>query len=415
MSADMSIGARVFRACLFTNDEYVITAVQRVIPGVQLERDPGRAPAQADLYMWDLNLGTALPAALTEPSAEQQLILIVSQTKLETIPEHILAGACVLLTPINPFTLRTFIDLAARASQLREQMSQVDRLHSEREALIQYVLAANLKLQQYDQQRTEFLARALHDFRAPLIAVYGYCGLLADGQLGPVSSRQEELLRRMQASTKRVSRQADGMLELSLSGHVKRCPQRVPGDIEDTIAQAVNEVLPLALEKDIDLNVGVYPAETEFLFEPDQIAQLLVNLLENCCKFAPVGGVIKVRGYSIGWDFRSEHASGRWTLPGAEHNAYRIDVEDNGPGIQPHLLSSIFEQYVSHADGRHRSGGGLGLAICKMIASAHGGCIWATNAERGAVFSVVLPLHTAPLAASVKERQASYLPVHDTR
>jgi len=384
------------KTCLFTGDEQVITAVTRLVRDVQLQQNGTSAPGDADLYLWDLDMGTELPHAVVERVPDQQLLIIVSQTNLAAIPEDLLGRACALLKPISTFTLRAFIDLAAKTSELRKQRTEVDRLRSEREALIDYALAANLQLQEYDRQRTQFLARALHDLRAPLTALYGYCGLLADGHLGPVSNKQQELLRRMQATTKRMSRQTDAMFELSIAGNVTRRPQMVNGDIEETIAQALHEVFPLAQEKNLDVDFHMEAPEGRLLFAPEQIQQVLLNLLENCCKFSRTGGSVEVRGYSVGWDFASGHSGAGHGTAYRQKNAYRIDVEDNGPGIRPHLLSSIFEEYTSYAEGAERSGGGLGLAISRMIVSAHQGSILAANTDTGAVFSVVLPFHPRP-------------------
>jgi signal transduction histidine kinase len=72
-------------------------------------------------------------------------------------------------------------------------------------------------------------------------------------------------------------------------------------------------------------------------------------------------------------------------------NAYRIDVRDSGCGIPSEHIQSIFEEYTSYAGCKDRAGGGLGLAICRMIIDAHHGLIWAESGETGTQFSVVLP------------------------
>jgi K+-sensing histidine kinase KdpD len=74
-------------------------------------------------------------------------------------------------------------------------------------------------------------------------------------------------------------------------------------------------------------------------------------------------------------------------------SAYRVDVSDTGTGILPQHLEEVFEEYTSYSGSQDRSGGGLGLAICKMIVAAHGGQIWAENHSAGARLSFVLPLN----------------------
>jgi signal transduction histidine kinase len=82
---------------------------------------------------------------------------------------------------------------------------------------------------------------------------------------------------------------------------------------------------------------------------------------------------------------------GHGGLPPAA-TAYRIDVSDTGPGISAEQLEDLFEEHTSYGGSQDRSGGGLGLAICRMILKAHGGYIWAENHPSGARLSLILPL-----------------------
>jgi K+-sensing histidine kinase KdpD len=75
-----------------------------------------------------------------------------------------------------------------------------------------------------------------------------------------------------------------------------------------------------------------------------------------------------------------------------EPNSYRVDICDAGAPIPEDRLGRIFEEYTSYAGGRDRSGGGLGLAICRMIIAQHDGRIWAENTDSGPMFSFVLPI-----------------------
>jgi signal transduction histidine kinase len=125
--------------------------------------------------------------------------------------------------------------------------------------------------------------------------------------------------------------------------------------------------------------------------------QVLVNLLENACKFTPKAGYIEIRGYPCFWERRH----GGTLLASVERrirtvrepNAYRVDVQDSGMPINPEFLEEIFEEYTTFSCNGDRSGGGLGLAICRMILTQHHGRVWAGNREGGPVFSVVLPTH----------------------
>ena len=82
-------------------------------------------------------------------------------------------------------------------------------------------------------------------------------------------------------------------------------------------------------------------------------------------------------------------------------NSYRIDIRDTGPGIPPDRLNHIFEEYTSYSGPQDRSGGGLGLAICRLILSRHGGHIWADSHSNGAMFSFVLPYNRAEFQGNI--------------
>jgi signal transduction histidine kinase len=82
-------------------------------------------------------------------------------------------------------------------------------------------------------------------------------------------------------------------------------------------------------------------------------------------------------------------------------NSYRVDIRDSGTAIHPDHLAAIFEEYTSYSAGRDRSGGGLGLAICRSIVDQHEGRVWAENTDTGSMISFVLPLRqSAPHIAS---------------
>ncbi|MBV8809888.1 MAG: HAMP domain-containing histidine kinase, partial [Acidobacteriaceae bacterium] len=263
--------------------------------------------------------------------------------------------------------------------------------------------------QQYDAERTNFLGRALHDFQAPLTALGGYCDLLADEKIGSLDERQKLVIHRMHHSVRRLSRMTRAMFNLSVGRHVALKPDLREGDIRECAEQALYEVQQLAEEKGIQLEIDFEPSLLPF--DSGQIEQVMVNLLENAYKFTPRYGSIFVRGYRYFWDRRaanvfcpaeSDRRAGQAKFP----NAYRVDVEDSGPGISPEHLKLIFEEYVSYSGGQDRSRGGLGLAICRMILNQHQGRIWAENGQSGAVFSFVLPFPAANRVGEVNNDSA---------
>jgi signal transduction histidine kinase len=346
----------------------------------------------ADLYLWDYHPNLSIPDHVKWNPLRH--VILVDRKDL---PEfHARLGAVekyVILKPVARTSLATFVIAVISHRAARS-------LRGDRDQMLQCLIQANLKLQENDQERTAFLARAVHDFRAPLTALIGYCGLLLTEPMGRLSEAQSEVLRRMQRSTRRLSRMATAMFELNVGRHVARLPDLQPGDLRDCLQQALHEIAPFADEKLIDITLDLAPPQNTLYFEAGQVEQLLVNILDNACRFTPRSGTVDIRGYPCFWERRARHAPPDLALErrrAITHspNAYRVDIADSGTPIPEEHLSEIFEEYTSCAGPRDRSGGGLGLAICKMIVSQHHGRIWAENRDSGPVFSFVLPFHSS--------------------
>jgi len=359
--------------------------------------------ASPDLFIWDCDSDVPLPHEL-DFEQERKNIFLVSRKKTAALLERLpMAAMAILLKPVNQATLGAFLDHAAKRHE-QHRARDVNSLRADRDEILQCLLHTNLKLQEYDQDRTNFLARAVHDFRAPLTAIDGYCGLILGQQLGPISEEQQEVLERMQHSIKRLSRMATAMFQLSVGRQVEQRPNLVKGDIEACIQQAIHEMTPFIEVKDIHLSLQLTTPLQTFYFDREQIEQVLINLLDNACKFTPKHGAIEVRGYPFFWERRLKlktvFANGERRTTGVQApNSYRVDIRDSGSGVPLENLEKIFEEYTSYSGGQDRSGGGLGLAICKLILKLHQGQVWAESGEEGSRFSFVLPFaqHEAQL------------------
>ena len=357
---------------------------------------PENCPPEGNFYIWDNPARIDLPPGIEQRFSKH--LFLVPRSDVARFQENMgSAEAAILLKPVTRACLTAFLGLAA--SPFQDRASTVNALREDRDEMLQCLIQSNLQLQEYDQDRTNFLARAVHDFRAPLTATSGYCGLLLSEAVGPLSDDQKEVLRRMQHSTKRLSRMASAMFELSIGRHIKRQLDLRKGEIRDCVEQALHEVTPFADGKNIALTVDLEYTMGALYLEPSQIEQVLINLLDNACKFTPKNGSIEVRGYPFFWERRTmrhspPHLAERRHGDSPVPNSYRMDIRGSGPGIPREHLGKIFEEYTSYAGGQDRSGGGLGLAICRMILSAHDGRVWAENTELGPRFSFVLPVRS---------------------
>jgi len=359
-----------------------------------VKASPESCPPDGDFYIWDSPARVDLPQGIEQRFSKH--LFLVPRSDVAKLHENLgTAEAAILLKPVTRACLSVFLGFTA--STFHDRVSAARSLRAERDEMLQCLIQSNLQLQEYDQDRTNFLARAVHDFRAPLTATSGYCGLLLSEALGPLTDEQKEVLRRMQHSTKRLSRMASAMFELSVGRHVKRQPDLRKGDIRECVEQALHEVTPFIDGKNLSLDVDLDRDAGMLYLEPGQIEQVLINLLDNACKFTPRSGSIEMRGYPFFWDRRTTRLApmGRTERRCEDRyspNSYRMDIQGSGPRIPREHLDKIFEEYTSYAGGQDRSGGGLGLPICRMIITAHEGRVWAENTEQGPRFSFVLPV-----------------------
>ena len=131
-------------------------------------------------------------------------ILVVNRAELPYIRNNIVRlKAMVLLKPVSRSRLELAIEQRMNGSS-HDVASDLTRINSDE--LLDRLLRANLRLEELDQERTHFLARAVHELRAPLTSLNGYCGLFLDNKIGSLSSEQIAVLSRMKRSVTRLAR-----------------------------------------------------------------------------------------------------------------------------------------------------------------------------------------------------------------
>ncbi len=383
---------------LYSNDPELQTLCQDVVrltPGARCtvhadSRTPPSTPSDVCIYDSSLSPIEDLP----ENQGISSGIVIVSRAELPQIRAKMLhLRATILLRPVN----RPRLELAIEQS-LSQPMYTVDcdLMRLNRDELLESLLQANLRLQEYDHDRSHFVARAIHELRGPLTSLNGYCRLLLDGKLGPLEHEQAVATERMRRSVERLGRVVSTMFDLSMGRCCEFTPDYQVGNIIECVEQALHEIEPPLRDRRIDLSVKFLPPAGVLCFDEQHMKQVFLNLLDNSCKFAGMGGLIRVAGYPYFWERRGggmysgdRYRSGKAST-GA--NSYRIDIADNGPGIPPDRLERIFAEYTVSGGGNDRSGAGLGLAAARMFVHQHQGQIWAESKDsQGTVFCVLLP------------------------
>lgn len=327
------------------------------------------------------------PATL-EPACGSVTIVVIhpdSITRFSTLLSK--RGVVPLPRPVSEEALQAAISVAFECCTSPSQPSTEGGVPS-----LESLLRVMARLSGADSVASRAVAMTVHDLRTPLMAAMGYCQLILRDS-APLQHRQVESLEQLQYCLNKVDRLVADLGQLSHGQSGGMAPRRRRADIELCLKRSLIPVIPLAADKQILIRYHVEPPRGPLYFQADQIDRVLINILENACKFTPRGGMIDVYAGPV-YDPRLSDSSPESgdCLHGIP-NAYRVDVRDSGPGVPTRFLRSIFDAAFIVNRSDERSGTGLGLAISRSIIEAHGGHIWAESQGQGLAVSFVLSMH----------------------
>ena len=285
----------------------------------------------------------------------------------------------------------------AEASSEEAAMRQtVQDLMQEREITYRNLLAAYLRLQEVNRQKTVFLASAAHELKTPLAVMKGYYDLLLSGSLGKLSDRQRDILQESKESCDRLVRLVSMFLNYSALESGKLVLQLRDNDVRDCIKDLACRWQDAFQRANVRLDIRLDPALPIFKFDYQKVQQCIANLLDNALKHTPAGGCVNLVGEPHFWERRVSEAvppEERRRERGMKPNSVRISISDTGGGIAAEFHQEIFEEFVRVDPSS--SGMGLGLAITKRLIQAHRGKVWVdSEAGRGSTFSFLLPINT---------------------
>ena len=269
----------------------------------------------------------------------------------------------------------------------------VNALLREREITYRNLLAAYLRLQEVNRQKTVFLGSAAHELKTPLAVIKGYYDLLLSDSLGKLNEKQRDILQESKDSCERLVRLVSMFLNYSTLESGKLVLHLRENDLADCLSELVTRWAEAFQRKHVRLEVLLDPALPVFKFDYQKVQQAVANLFDNALKHTPSGGGVTLRAEPRFWERRANQdgaSTDRRRHRNETPNAVRVAVSDTGPGIATEHHQEIFEDFV-RVD-RTSSGMGLGLAIAKRLVQAHRGKIWVeSEARRGATFAFLLP------------------------
>ena len=269
----------------------------------------------------------------------------------------------------------------------------VQELLQEREITYRNLLAAYLKLQEVNRQKTVFLASAAHELKTPLAVIKGYYDLMLTGSLGKLSEKQQDILEESKDSCERLVRLVSMFLSYSALESGKLVLQLRENDLRDCLEEVAKRWSETFQRKGVRLDAAFDPSIPSFRFDYQKVQQVVANLLDNALKHTPSAGTVTFRAMPHFWERRVAETAPvqerrRFRLP--RPNSVEVSVADSGPGIPVEHHQEIFEDFVRL--DRNTTGMGLGLAIAKRLVQAHRGKIWVESEPVGSKFTFLLPM-----------------------
>ncbi|MCI8569923.1 MAG: response regulator [Lachnospiraceae bacterium] len=315
-------------------------------------------------YMWMVNGGTIYLIGYVPVEAIQQEGRTVNQNILFVVMIMLIAFfLCCILYYFNQ----------------REQIKIRKEREEEREIHNQQLAEALQAAQIASNSKTMFLSNMSHDIRTPMNAVLGFTTLLAKDAENP--DKVKEYTKKIMASGQHLLSLINDILDVSKieSGKVVLTVEEFT--LNDLVSSVDAIIRPMAKARDQKFHVEVAGIKHEYLLgDETRINQILINLLSNAVKYTPEGGNIWFR--IIGLKQRSSQF---------EH--IRIEVEDDGYGMTPEYLKTIFDAFTraENSTTNKVQGTGLGMAITKNIVELMGGTIDVTSEiDKGSLFRVEL-------------------------
>ena len=315
-------------------------------------------------YMWSVNGGTIYLIGYVPIEAIQQEGMTVNQ--------NIFIVVIVMLTA---FFLCCVLYYFNQRQQIRIRKEQ----EAEREIHNRQLAEALQAAQAASNSKTTFLSNMSHDIRTPMNAVLGFTMLLDRDAENPDKVR--EYTKKIMASGQHLLSLINDILDVSKieSGKVVLSVEEFT--LNDLVSSVDAIIRPMAKAREQKFCVTVTGVKHEYLMgDETRVNQVLINLLSNAVKYTPVGGNIWFR--IIGLKQRSSQF---------EH--IKIEVEDDGYGMTPEYLETIFDAFTraENSTTNKVQGTGLGMAITKNIVELMGGTIdVSSEVDKGTLFRVDL-------------------------
>lgn len=315
-----------------------------------------------------LDQGLISSAQLDQALARQKSL--ADQGKQQLLGQTLIKMRFVDRETLDRAITRQIIELHAA---LQEANRTLERRVTERTAELRRALE---RLTELNQIKANLISNVSHELRTPLAHIKGYVELVAEEQLGPLSSEQEQALAVVQRASERLERLIEDLIEFSTAsrGGIRLSLDRVdlPLLAQSVLANAGDK----AQKAGVTLVQHVHPELPPLRADPERLGWVLHQLVDNGIKFTPPGGQVEISAQREG-------------------DLVEVSVHDSGIGIPDERVDEIFEPFhqLDGSPTRRYGGTGLGLALVRLILEAHGTEMSVTSSQgEGSRFSFHLPI-----------------------
>ena len=256
-------------------------------------------------------------------------------------------------------------------------VSEVLLAHRSPEGVLQYFASVARDMterHELERMKDEFVSNVSHELRTPLTSIRGALGMLASGAIGDVTPKAKRMLDIAVANSDRLVRLINDILDIERMESGRIAMQKRAVDVGELMINATDTMRAMAERAGIALEVR--PLSAVMQADADRMIQTFTNILSNAIKFSDKGSTVSFTAADEGADII-------------------FSVRDQGRGIPPEKLQTIFGRFqqVDSTDAREKGGSGLGLAICHTIVEQHGGRIWAeSDLHHGSTFYISIPM-----------------------
>lgn len=335
-----------------------------------------------DLAMPDPGDGELLIAEVRRRDPAADILVMTGFPALESAVTSLRHGVYdYLVKPFGPAALQTAVGRCLEKRGLCAALAREASLRAELES-------AYGQLQKVERVKEAILSQVSHEFRAPL-----FTGFLALAALEAGAAGGEGPIQRLRDALERLQALVEDLLSAAAAARPgpARC-RRETVDLAGLLESLAREARAEGVRRSVSVEVSVEPAAATLSGDEELLRPAFRHLLQNAVRFTRPATTVRVRA-------------------GRDGAGVRVTFADQGPGIAAGRRDRVFDGFYQAAEvlSRGMGGVGLGLAIARSGAEAHGGAVWVESEEgRGSVFTVQLPGGTdrsgsaaAALAASL--------------